>query len=621
MIPLRGVFLAGLASLALSGPAGVVLAGATALLLATQGRWIPDRAWVPLHGLCLLVAIGVALVGFPVPGFALLVSWLLVHRRWTGKSPGDTRVALLLATLLLLLGATSTESAVMAPIFLLYSVLLPVALLRAELVTVEEAPRRLELGVAVTTVVITACLFAVLPRLDMGYLGRARGNASFPSTVGLGDEALLNDDASEVLRAKVTDADGRRVALPIYFRGRAHDHFDGARWTTRATRDQPPTGAWDVRADLEVTGVSGDVLFAVPDVIRVEGTSAERRAGGVFLARTPGRTARYTTFGRQIPLADIAAADVEPWLQLPDTIDPRVRPLAWTIAAEDADPVTVARALTAWLQTNKGYVEVPPAPTGDPVGWFLFDAEGGHCEYFASALVMLLRQRGIPARLATGFVASERDGDEVVVRRGNAHAWVEVRTAAGWATLDPTPASDLPTVDVSGLDTRLRLFAQGWYARVVEYDMEAQFDAYGVVGRRLLLGGAAGQSPLRAGFVGMIAVVGALGAALIGARVLLNRIGAPPRRRDPMVRLAAKARRVIRRRGWALPDDLPLLEAADWLEARVGAEAAPLRRLGELVYAARFGGGRFDLGSARACVRQLARVPKAGSELARGPIE
>ncbi|MFN7143698.1 MAG: DUF4129 domain-containing protein [Myxococcota bacterium] len=68
----------------------------------------------------------------------------------------------------------------------------------------------------------------------------------------------------------------------------------------------------------------------------------------------------------------------------------------------------------------------------------------------------------------------------------------------------------------------------------------------------------------------------------------------------------------MRARGWNLPGELPMLEAAAWLEARVGAGAAPLRRLAEIVYASRYGGGPLAADEARACVRALRRLPKAG---------
>jgi hypothetical protein len=79
---------------------------------------------------------------------------------------------------------------------------------------------------------------------------------------------------------------------------------------------------------------------------------------------------------------------------------------------------------------------------GDPIAVFLFDARKGHCEYFASAMTIMLRRLGIPARLVNGFRAGEYNslGKDWVVRQYDAHSWVEAYFAPyGWLEFDPTP--------------------------------------------------------------------------------------------------------------------------------------------------------------------------------------
>lgn len=81
-----------------------------------------------------------------------------------------------------------------------------------------------------------------------------------------------------------------------------------------------------------------------------------------------------------------------------------------------------------------------------PVGQFLTEARSGHCEYFATAAVMLLREAGIPARYATGYLVDEssRKGKTYLVRERDGHAWVlAYRESKGiWEEFDPTPTSD-----------------------------------------------------------------------------------------------------------------------------------------------------------------------------------
>ena len=83
-----------------------------------------------------------------------------------------------------------------------------------------------------------------------------------------------------------------------------------------------------------------------------------------------------------------------------------------------------------------------------PLEDFLFKYRSGHCELFASAMVLLLRSQGIHARLVTGFLGGELNRlGYVVVRQGNAHAWVEAWIPGeGWRTFDPTPPSGRPAM-------------------------------------------------------------------------------------------------------------------------------------------------------------------------------
>ncbi len=106
-------------------------------------------------------------------------------------------------------------------------------------------------------------------------------------------------------------------------------------------------------------------------------------------------------------------------------------------------------------------------PKDDPVLLFLEDLRKGHCEYFASALVLLLRSDGIPARLVSGYRVAERNplGGWAVVRDRHAHAWVEAHLPGlGWTTLDGTPLAVATAAD--GLAETPRLAAVfDWLAR------------------------------------------------------------------------------------------------------------------------------------------------------------
>ncbi|HXO22076.1 MAG TPA: transglutaminase domain-containing protein, partial [Thermoanaerobaculia bacterium] len=108
-----------------------------------------------------------------------------------------------------------------------------------------------------------------------------------------------------------------------------------------------------------------------------------------------------------------------------------------------------ARRLELHLMQNYGYTQdFAGRSTADPLDDFLFRYKSGHCEYFASAMVLMLRSQGIPARLVTGFLGGEYNPFEgyTIVRNSNAHAWVEAYLAGeGWRIFDPTPPAGRPT--------------------------------------------------------------------------------------------------------------------------------------------------------------------------------
>ena len=103
----------------------------------------------------------------------------------------------------------------------------------------------------------------------------------------------------------------------------------------------------------------------------------------------------------------------------------------------------MVRAFEAWIGANVVYDLDAPTPAAgvDAVDDFLFSSRRGFCEQIASALAVMLRTQGVPARLATGYLPGERDRLSGVwkVRASDAHAWVEVWFPdSGWQAFDPT---------------------------------------------------------------------------------------------------------------------------------------------------------------------------------------
>lgn len=153
------------------------------------------------------------------------------------------------------------------------------------------------------------------------------------------------------------------------------------------------------------------------------------------------------------------AGDLERYLQLPPELPERVRSLGRSVVQGYEHPLDKALAVEAFLRRFPYHLNANAPPKGqDFVDFFLFDEQRGYCTYYATAMVVLLRDSGIPSRLVEGFAVppsaatgKDADGRPVYeVLNSQAHAWVEVFFPGyGWVTFDPTPRADLPLIDRS----------------------------------------------------------------------------------------------------------------------------------------------------------------------------
>jgi transglutaminase-like putative cysteine protease len=129
------------------------------------------------------------------------------------------------------------------------------------------------------------------------------------------------------------------------------------------------------------------------------------------------------------------------YLQLPQNFSPRIQELAKEITKDAATPYEKSLAITQYLRQNIKYAETIEAPprNRDALEWILFNSKEAYCVYYASAEALMLRAVGVPARMAVGFAQGERDGNNYIVRRYNAHAWPEVYYPdIGWVEFEPT---------------------------------------------------------------------------------------------------------------------------------------------------------------------------------------
>ena len=291
------------------------------------------------------------------------------------------------------------------------------------------------------------------------------------------------------------------------WRGSALGQFDGRRWfnghspgvmlriENGYTRLAETRQLWRPgrRIDYEVQlkESTGDALFfaGIPEAVAIDTENIIRTPVDSFrlsFANPAGVRYRAQSFvddpARSITneAPPLPALVQELYLRTPPQLDARVAALARRLTEGEPVGLDRARRIEEHLRRTYRYtLELPKLVPPDPVAFFLFERRRGHCEYFASAMAVMLRTIGIPARLATGFQSGTLNPltGWYLVRGTDAHAWVEAYFSGhGWVTFDPTP----PNPERSGqtLFSRLRLYADAleimWQEWVVAYDLERQ---------------------------------------------------------------------------------------------------------------------------------------------------
>lgn len=386
--------------------------------------------------------------------------------------------------------------------------------------------RRLTFVATAACVVLAMGLFVILPRLKTSVLqGGMRGGiglSGFSDQVALGDVGRIRMDHSVVLRVEAVEGE---LPDPIdaYWRGLAFDAFDGRSWAISASERTGPRqpvggiGRFGIelapRSDAPVTvqrilreAVDAEVLFSAGEVRRIEGPfqRLERDPnGGLYVPGHAEERLRYTIWTSQLPRdvpalrRERARPPREPgpggprpalrYLALP-ALDPRLRERAEAMVAGARDDVDRALRIEAALREQGRYTDAPP-PLGDedtsPIEAFLLGGLEGHCEYFASAMVVLARLQGLPARLVNGFAGGQRNdvGGFLEVTQADAHAWVEIHfEQSGWVRFDPTPPDlRLRAEGTLSLAERAAQLASAlelwWFQRVVDYDSADQISA------------------------------------------------------------------------------------------------------------------------------------------------
>lgn len=274
----------------------------------------------------------------------------------------------------------------------------------------------------------------------------------------LGGPPELRDDP--VLRVTADGLDDFELSN-LYWRGLTYDRYTGRGWANTGDRRvrRPPQPAEReqlgpaVTQQIKLLAEAGPLRYAAARPVQVDVGATWVTRGEDDLVGWYADVESYTVVSRPT----VASAEelrqaptqyprwvTERYLQLPLDLPDRVTDRAREIVGEGATPYGKAVAIEAAMRDVRYSLEVgPPPPDRDIVDYFLFDMEAGYCDYFATAMTVLSRAVGVPARIAIGYAMGTYDEalGAYVVTRLDAHAWVEVYfPGIGWVPFEPTPA-------------------------------------------------------------------------------------------------------------------------------------------------------------------------------------
>jgi protein-glutamine gamma-glutamyltransferase len=360
-------------------------------------------------------------------------------------------------------------------------------------------------GIGLAALVVAAAFFLFIPRLwagrtewgkqDTKQLGTV-GMTGFTNEVRLGDMVPLLENSKRALQVRLFDPKGDPLDLEEYcaqigyeeplFRGTTLESYEDATW-----KGPGHASTWisepkfrsvpSVRQEILMEPIGTSLLFAIHPVEAVRLPNPQDVAQTLPFSRQIFRpetvpldkALSYVVFS---PPADQAAQNLgkmrlrahreqlserlHKLLMLPEGGLPRLKALALKatggerITEDPTDPETAAQArrlvdrLCQYLRDSGEYVYSLDTsvkdPKLDPVEDFLVNRKAGHCEYFASALALMLRSVGVPTRMVSGFKGGTVNAisGAYEVEQRHAHVWVEALVGGDqWVTVDPTPAA------------------------------------------------------------------------------------------------------------------------------------------------------------------------------------
>ncbi|MDR3321177.1 MAG: transglutaminaseTgpA domain-containing protein, partial [Synergistaceae bacterium] len=350
----------------------------------------------------------------------------------------------------------------------------------------------------------------------------------------------------------------------LYWRGLILEIFDGRTWTpARRNPNQGTFSAGGHRVSQRILLEPGNhqILFALDKPIVMQGDNVVQLDDAVFARMNPRNAARieYTVTSALSPSMKPSnpSANSRRRLNLPPNYSARLRETVRELSRGRSGREIIDAVSNFLAQPEYEYTIDSMQVSQNPIEDFIFSTKRGNCEFFASAMAVMLRMAGIQTRLVAGYLGGQynESGGYYIVRQSDAHVWVEVwdEKSGEWVRRDPTPGAAADASSQGGfnfLSPYIDMINYHMSRIFLLYDRESQSEILSLV-RSLLSnpGEALAQNAGALISLARTAAVVLLCAALLGALyVALKKIRLRRYSRDDV--LLRDFLRVMKRRGF-----------------------------------------------------------------------
>ncbi len=309
-------------------------------------------------------------------------------------------------------------------------------------------------GSLALAVPFAALFFLVFPRLGAPIWGSpdifGEGKTGISDTMSPGSIIELFMDDSPAFRATFQDN-----KIPpnnqLYWRGPVLWNFDGTTWSrkkhskTRARIQQySETEPYRYQIELESTGQN--YMFGLDYVVN--------SPSGAFLLPdsilyAPQKINQLRHYELESLLLDrfyqpLTESDRELLLDYPANQNLQTQQMMQNWQQQAQNPIEIINRALTWFNQEEFYYSYSPPPlSGDVIDQFIYESKRGFCEHYASSFTIMMRMAGIPARVVTGYQGGINNGEYLLVKQSDAHAWSEVyieqeNQMGYWLRVDPT---------------------------------------------------------------------------------------------------------------------------------------------------------------------------------------